>query len=356
MRNKTIGFRSAIVLLFFVINTGCATHSDQFRAAIISRWRYAPLPGSVVGDIAATCLANILQAEFEAAFPFCKRAAVQGDATAQYLFGLMYYLPDHGLEPDLAEATKWFRKSAEQGNAFGQAVLGNMYVNGIGVKQDFVEATHWLRKSAEQGNAFGQAFLGVMYGVGSGVKQDQEQGVKWMSRSAKQGNAFGQAFLGGMYANGHGVKRDYAEAARWFRKSADQGNAFGQAFLGNMYVNGMGVKQSFPEAVRWLSKAAEQGDARAREKLTLMATEQGLPEANFALGELYSNGLVVHANGSIAATYYYKAGLAYLGEGKRENLLICATRIDELSSKLNLNVLNADLSTLLRAELHPERE
>ena len=41
----------------------------------------------------------------------------------------------------------WYRKSAEQGYADAQCVLGFLYINGQqGVPQDYAEALKWLRK------------------------------------------------------------------------------------------------------------------------------------------------------------------------------------------------------------------
>ena len=38
-----------------------------------------------------------------------------------------------------------------------------MYERGRGVRQDFAEAVRWFRRAAEQGNARGQNNLGAMY-------------------------------------------------------------------------------------------------------------------------------------------------------------------------------------------------
>jgi TPR repeat protein len=44
-----------------------------------------------------------------------------------------------------------------------------MYQNGRGgLSKDDVEASKWYRKGAEQGNAAAQAYLGVMYERGRG--------------------------------------------------------------------------------------------------------------------------------------------------------------------------------------------
>ncbi len=45
---------------------------------------------------------------------------------------------------DDAEAVRWFRKSAEQGNATGLNNLGVLYSIGQGVPQDYVQAHMWI--------------------------------------------------------------------------------------------------------------------------------------------------------------------------------------------------------------------
>ena len=46
---------------------------------------------------------------------------------------------------------KWYRKSADQGNAAAQCNLGVCYAKGQGVPQSYDEAIKWYRKSADQG-------------------------------------------------------------------------------------------------------------------------------------------------------------------------------------------------------------
>ena len=45
-----------------------------------------------------------------------RKAAERGDAEAQYWLGRCYYFGE-GVAWDRAEAVKWFRKAAEQGDA-----------------------------------------------------------------------------------------------------------------------------------------------------------------------------------------------------------------------------------------------
>ena len=198
-----------------------------------------------------------------------RRAAEQGDASAQNKLGLMYAI-GRGVGKDDVEAVRWYRKAAEQGNAWAQNNLGVMYANGRGVGKDDVEAVRWCRKAAEQGDAWAQNNLGVMYANGRGVGKDDVEAVRWYRKAAEQGNAWAQNKLGVMYANGRGVGKDYREAVGWYRKAAEQGNSSAQGNLGVMYANGRGVGKDYREAVGWYRKAAEQGNAWAQNKLGLM--------------------------------------------------------------------------------------
>eukprot|EP00729_Bicosta_minor_P032786 gene32786-biopygen6813 len=105
---------------------------------------------------------------------------------AQYSIGFMYFY-GKGVDQDHVEAAKWYRKSAEAGDAAAQCNLGYMYHNGRGVKQDHVEAAKWYRKAAEAGFAKAQWNLGTMYGKGKGVEQDWSKAVRWVQLAGAQG-------------------------------------------------------------------------------------------------------------------------------------------------------------------------
>lgn len=90
-------------------------------------------------------------------------AETQLDARAQYLLGRQYYW-GQGVSQDSQEALKWFRKSAEQGNADAQFSLGCMYYLGDGVGQDFVPAYMWFYMAAAGGNEKAREFRDVTAG------------------------------------------------------------------------------------------------------------------------------------------------------------------------------------------------
>ena len=130
---------------------------------------------------------------------------------------------------DYAEAARWYRKAADQGNADAQSDIGVLYQNGWGVARDYAEAMRWYRKAADQGTAFAQNKIGFQYQMGQGVAQDYSEAIRWYRKAADQGDAVAQNNIGCLYTNGQGVPKDYGEAMSWLRKAADQGNIFAQA-------------------------------------------------------------------------------------------------------------------------------
>jgi hypothetical protein len=59
-----------------------------------------------------------------------------------------------------------------------------MYASGRGVPQDYAEAGKWYRRAAEQGQQGDQFMLGRMYYVGRGVPQDYVQAHMWYNLAA----------------------------------------------------------------------------------------------------------------------------------------------------------------------------
>lgn len=83
---------------------------------------------------------------------------------------------------------------AMQGDISAQWRLGQMYYNGEGVRQDYTKAAEWYRKAAAHGNsgvAYAQYNLGVMYYNGEGVRQDDAQAKEWVGKACDSGLQIG---------------------------------------------------------------------------------------------------------------------------------------------------------------------
>ena len=120
--------------------------------------------------------------------------AQAGNADAEHLLGLMYYM-GRGVPQDYAQALVWHRKAALQGKADAQYVVGAMYYTGNAVIQDHRQAVVWFRKAAEQGHAEAQQVLGLMYRYHfGGMPQDKVIAYMLWNLAAAKGsaNAIGQ--------------------------------------------------------------------------------------------------------------------------------------------------------------------
>ncbi|MDC0588606.1 sel1 repeat family protein, partial [Porticoccaceae bacterium] len=84
-------------------------------------------------------------------------------------------------------AVKWYRKAADQGDASAQFNLGIMYANGEGVPENDSEAVKWYRKAADQGDTSAQSNLGYMYARGKGVPENSIRAYLWWSMAKTQG-------------------------------------------------------------------------------------------------------------------------------------------------------------------------
>jgi uncharacterized protein len=115
-----------------------------------------------------------------------------------------------------------FRKLAQEGNPNYQYLLGRAYEGGdVGVPQDYAEAVRWYRKSAIQGNGMAQMALGMMYFDGRGVTRSHKAAFTWLEPAAEQGEPLAQVTLGTMYEAGDGVPQDYIQSYMWFNIAAN---------------------------------------------------------------------------------------------------------------------------------------
>ena len=82
---------------------------------------------------------------------------------------------------------KWYRLSADKGDALAQNNLGNMYAKGRGVLKDEAAAVRWYRLAAEQGGVTAQYNLGSMYVNGEGVLKDSVLAHMWFNIAGANG-------------------------------------------------------------------------------------------------------------------------------------------------------------------------
>jgi len=111
----------------------------------------------------------------------------------------------------------------------------------------------------------------VQAGIDAYDRGDLMAAMSHYGKAADAGSALAQARLAWI----HDLSEDNAAAVEWYRASAEQGHPDGQYGLGEMYAKGEGVEKNPNEALLWFTRAAENGHAQAQ-RVLISAYENGL--------------------------------------------------------------------------------
>ena len=214
------------------------------------------------------------------------QAAQNGIPEAQLEVGSRYYL--EGINEK--DAFQWYLKAAQAGLAEAQYNVGEFYSDGELVKQNYSEAVKWYKKAAEQGHLSSCEELGECYIDGEGVARDVNQGIYWLERAARGGRTDVATSLGKLYAEGKKVGQNYNKAIYWYTIGASSDNESRNS-LGELYRDGRGTARDYKKAVYWFRRAAE----------------DDFTEAQLNLSQCYKNGWGVKKSASQAKYWENKA-------------------------------------------------
>lgn len=200
--------------------------------------------------------------------------ATAGDRDAQSAMGDRCREGDEFAPQDFAEAMRWYRLAADQGDANAQNNIGAMYEHGMGVPVDTAQAAKWYRLPADQGFATAQFNLALLFGWGVGVPMDEPEATRLLHKAAAQGHIEACSVLGTLYRFGDGVERRIPLAAEFHVIAALEGDAAALASLAEyhdeietealsgrmlaalclakMYDRGLGVKADKASMFAWL--------------------------------------------------------------------------------------------------------
>jgi TPR repeat protein len=149
-------------------------------------------------------------------------------------------------------------KAAESGDAKYQCALALMYLYQTCTAGTPEEGAKWLKKSAKNGYAYAQRLLGIAYAMGAPYfKQDYKEAIKWYLKAADQGDPYAICNLGLMIENGQGCDRDLKAAVDHYKIAADAGLSHAQHLLADMYYAGRGIEQNHQKAYDLYKRASE---------------------------------------------------------------------------------------------------
>ena len=99
-----------------------------------------------------------------------------------------------------------------------------MYEKGDGLTKNDDQATQWFRRASNAGNAVGQFCLGMHLKRGIGCTRDMRGAWVQLSLAAEQKHANAMYNLAFMYECGQGCKQDCAKARELYSAAADCGH------------------------------------------------------------------------------------------------------------------------------------
>ena len=110
-----------------------------------------------------------------------KKAAVEGDAAAQYTLGVHYAVGDL-VRQDYRQAMEWFRKAADRGNVRARGKMAALYWAGRGTPKDYSRAYYWALLAQAGGDKDADVFIAdcAPHLSHSEIVSQQQQAEQWL--------------------------------------------------------------------------------------------------------------------------------------------------------------------------------
>ena len=256
-----------------------------FGAILISQHKSKPIksqPQPIISIADTNLSLDALQAK-----------ATSGDVKAQFILGWRYYNGE-GVATNQTEATNWWSKAAEQGDASAMTAIGDAIFNAAsqsfqnahakdnidpatGLPTSYLSITNipeecfnWYRKAADLGDTnamwkiiqngnIGSTNFGTAIDPATGLPtiQPNAEGVHWLQKLANGGDTEAMIEIGSFYLS----ETNASESLNWLQKAADLGATSAWTTLASTYESGNnGVQKDVETAISWWMKAATNGD------------------------------------------------------------------------------------------------
>ncbi|MDI5836273.1 tetratricopeptide repeat protein [Shewanella xiamenensis] len=213
-----------------------------------------------------------------------------------FLLVVMFHFSVFASERPIHELTE----VANAGDVSAQLELGQLYKYGVGVEQDFTKAAKWLQRAALKDDPTSMYELGMLYLEGQGVTKNEQTATFWLESAAHMEHVNSQVMLGWIQLKGYGVKKNVLQALTWGRSAARQNSLAGMELLASAYLADSPYRD-VPLAVEWFEKAAE----------------GGYVSAQYQLGKIYYDGILVPQDSQLALLWIDRSAQAGLGDAQK---------------------------------------
>lgn len=177
-------------------------------------------------------------------------AAKAGILDGQALLGQIL-LEGQGIAKDQALALRWFEMAANGGHLMARNMLGRCHEHGWGCNADATVAAGHYRCAAGAGLDWAMYNYANLLATGRGVVEDQSQALALYRRAAELGHAKSMNLLGRYLEEGRSCTADPSAAFDWYRCSAENGDFRGQFSYASVLVERSQIK----EALVWFRQA-----------------------------------------------------------------------------------------------------
>jgi TPR repeat protein len=179
---------------------------------------------------------------------------------AQYNMGELYRRGE-GVPASLKTASTWYARAVKNNNVPAMVRLADMHHSGLGADRYIPTAFALYKRAAERGNTYSQFMLSILLRTGHGIKEDLPASVKWYKSATQRPDAlFAMYEIGKNYQLGYGLPEDTSEATIWYQHAANAGLPIAQTALADLYSNlVVPGTENYQLAVKWYLAAANQG-------------------------------------------------------------------------------------------------
>jgi len=206
---------------------------------------------------------------YQESLPFWLECELAGRSVCSLALGV-YYEDGLGVEINLKTAFDHYYKAAVLGDAFAQFKVFEYYSNtSVFGGEHLLEANSWLKKSAEGGNDKAQVRMAIY----AEIDGDFEKQHQWSLKAAEQGHTNAQFSVGYNFLNGKGVAKNDSEAYSWINKSARAGHPRAQYFLAMVFEDGQVVQRNYIKSYMWAVISNGNGSIAAKGFAALLETK-----------------------------------------------------------------------------------
>ena len=161
--------------------------------------------------------------KYKEALAFIKPKADGGDARAVTLVGYLYEVR----MSNIGEGVKWYKKAMGLNDSLAHSNMARIYYR----MTDYKLAAQTLEKASKLGDTGADAMLGNMYLNGIHFKKGYKKALVYIQKAVADDDPQALTDLAICYENSYGVAWDMNKAIEFYKRGAAQGNEYAKRAL-----------------------------------------------------------------------------------------------------------------------------